>query len=265
STKFKILDIPLYKYTLVLGFSNVLLAVKNVPKILQYFPAALELLDSSIVRCEIQNLKNQDKITDILDEKGCLLYVEFLGNNPTKIDKIFSDCKNTMSQYSEIIETSFDPVSSEHIWNSRKNALNNVMKLTIGSRKPVGLIEDTVVNPFVLFDFIKFLLIMYKKYKMNYVLYGHAGNGNIHTRPLIDTENFLELEKLEELAEKLFSKVFSLSGTISGEHGDGLGRVDYIQKMYGCQIIDLFKSVKRTFDPQNIMNPGKKIPIRDLL
>lgn len=263
--KFKIFDIPLYRYTLVLGFSNVLLAVKNVPKILQYFPSALELLDSSIFSCEIDNSKNKDIITDTLDDKGCLLFVEFVGNNLKKIDKIFSDCKKTMSQYSEIVEASFDAISSEHIWNSRKNALNNVMKLTVGSRKPVGLIEDTVVNPFVLFDFIEFLLLMYKNYKMNYVLYGHAGNGNIHTRPLIDTENVLELDKLGDLADKLFSKVFSLSGTISGEHGDGLGRVDYIKKMYGLQIIDLFKCVKRIFDPQNIMNPGKKIPIRDLI
>lgn len=258
--KFRILDLPLFKYTLVMGFSNVLLAVRHIPTILKYLPSALELLDSSVFcyKKNSENAKNGLVYTTIND--GCLLYVEFTGNNHSKIDRNFLNCKKTLSEYAEILETSYDTISSDRIWDSRKNVLNNVMKMTVGSRKPVGLIEDTVVDATHLFDYLKFLLLQYKKYKMAYVLYGHAGNGNIHTRPLIDIENKFELEKLKALADKLFSKVFSLYGSISAEHGDGLGRVEYISKMYGFEINNLFKSIKNIFDPFNIMNPGKKIP-----
>jgi FAD/FMN-containing dehydrogenase len=62
-----------------------------------------------------------------------------------------------------------------------------------------------------------------------------------------------------QLANEVFTRVFSLSGTISGEHGDGLGRVDYISRMYGQEVTNIFKTVKTLFDPTNIMNPGKKV------
>jgi FAD/FMN-containing dehydrogenase len=258
--RFRILDLPLYRHTLVMGFSDVLQTVKHVPRILKYLPSALELLDGSIFSCEKKIMEAKPSIIDTAVSGGCLLFVEFTGNNQANIDRKFSKCKKELAEYAEVIETSFDTLSSEHIWNSRKNALNNIMKMTIGSRKPVGLIEDTVVDVNDLFEYMKFLLLQYKKYKMTYFLYGHAGNGNIHTRPLIDVQDPLEIEKLRNLADKVFSKVFSLSGSISAEHGDGLGRVDYISKMYGFKINNLFKTIKTMFDPKNIMNPGKKIP-----
>jgi FAD/FMN-containing dehydrogenase len=75
------------------------------------------------------------------------------------------------------------------------------MKMTVGSRKPVGLIEDTVVSPNILCDYTRFLLQKYYDNKLDYVIYGHAGNGNLHTRPLVDTESQTELELFNIIAE----------------------------------------------------------------
>ncbi len=133
------------------------------------------------------------------------------------------------------------------------------MKLTIGSRKPLGLIEDTVVNPNVLYDYTNFLLQKYNDYNLDYVIYGHAGNGNLHTRPIIDTKSNNELEILNSLAAEVFKKVISYGGTISGEHGDGIGRTNYIEFMYGLPIVAIFEQIKKIFDPKYIMNPGKKV------
>jgi FAD/FMN-containing dehydrogenase len=133
------------------------------------------------------------------------------------------------------------------------------MKLTVGSRKPISLIEDTVVNPKYLYDYTLFLLDIYQKYKLDYVFYGHAGNGNLHTRPIIDTASNIYKDLVESLTADVFSKVYEFSGSITAEHGDGISRTKYISQMYGSILFDIFKKIKFIFDPTNIMNPGKKI------
>jgi FAD/FMN-containing dehydrogenase len=133
------------------------------------------------------------------------------------------------------------------------------MKLTIGSRKPLGLIEDTVVNPNFLHDYTQYLQQMYLDNNLDYVMYGHVGNGNLHTRPLIDINSSSETELIGRLAQQVFKTVISHGGTITGEHGDGLVRVKYIESMYGHELFSLFKDVKKLFDPKSLMNPGKKI------
>ena len=92
-------------------------------------------------------------------------------------------------------------------------------------------------------------------------MYGHLGDGNIHTRPIIDLNSPHEVQLMESIADRVFSKVIKNRGTITGEHGDGLSRVGYIHRMYGEAIFDIFKQVKQLFDPTCLMNPGKKIPL----
>jgi glycolate oxidase len=145
------------------------------------------------------------------------------------------------------------------IWEARKGALNDIMKLTYGARKPVGLIEDTVVKPALLYDYTQYLLQTYFDNKLGYVVYGHVGDGNLHTRPLIDMESQSEIELMERLAHNIFDRVIRSGGTITGEHGDGLARVKYIPSMYGHEIFSIFLQVKKMFDPKYLMNPGKKI------
>jgi glycolate oxidase len=100
---------------------------------------------------------------------------------------------------------------------------------------------------------------------LDYVIYGHAGNGNLHTRPMINTESQSELELFNIIADEVFSKVISYGGTITGEHGDGIARTKYMEFMYGLQIVSIFERVKKLFDPKFIMNPGKKVIRSDLL
>jgi glycolate oxidase len=95
--------------------------------------------------------------------------------------------------------------------------------------------------------------------KLDYVMYGHVGNGNLHTRPLIDMNSAAEIELIGRLAQEVFKTVIRNGGTITGEHGDGLARVKYIESMYGSELFSLFKDVKKLFDPKSLMNPGKKV------
>jgi glycolate dehydrogenase FAD-linked subunit len=254
SIRLKILDIPLYRNLLVLGFEDLLSAISEVPLILQFFPVALEMLDHTVV-CHGEDNTPQQLTTN----PGCLLFVEFAGDRIGDVERKLNHCKEKLSGKCNIIESVTDERSMTQIWEARKGALNRIMKLTYGTRKPIGLIEDTVVKPTILHGYTQYLLQTYLDSKLDYVFYGHVGDGNLHTRPLIDLDSKSEVELIERLAQQVFDRVIRTGGTITGEHGDGIARVKYIPSMYGNKIFSIFLQVKKIFDPKFILNPGKKI------
>ena len=255
SVKLRILDIPTYRCILVLGFEDLLDAISEVPNILCFSPVALEMMDHTIV-----SHSGKMSVTD--DARGCLLFVEFAADNHRNTEERMELCKQSLAGRCSVIEYASDDGSIAKIWQARKGALNNIMKMTVGSRKPIGLIEDTVVSPNLLSDHAAGLLQTYSENRLDYVMFGHVGDGNMHTRPVIDLDSKSEVELIEKIAANVFSKVIRSGGTITGEHGDGLARVGYIEMMYGKQITNLFSKVKRLFDPAFMMNPGKKVPVK---
>ena len=255
SVKLRTLDVPAYSHLLVLGFEDLLSAVSVVSFISKFSPVALEMLDSTVISHRENNLRFSHKS----HKTGCLLFVEFAGDNLIELETKYNYCKSKLSGKCTILETAEDDQSRAKIWEARKSALNDIMKLTIGSRRPIGLIEDTVVNVNLLHNYTQYLQQLYMDNKLDYVMYGHVGNGNLHTRPLIDMSSHDEIELIERLAQKVFKTVIRNGGTITGEHGDGLVRVKYIESMYGRDLFSLFKDIKKLFDPKSIMNPGKKV------
>ncbi|MDQ6643453.1 MAG: hypothetical protein M3Y76_03310, partial [Chloroflexota bacterium] len=254
SARLKILDIPLYHHLLVLGFEDLLSAISEVPLILQFSPIALEMLDHTVISHGEKNTPHQ-----LANNPGCLLFVEFAGDRIGDVERKLYHCKEKLSGKCTIIESVNDENSMTRIWEARKGALNRIMKLTYGSRKPIGLIEDTVVKPTLLHTYTQYLLQTYIDNKLDYVFYGHVGDGNLHTRPLIDMDSKSEVELIERLAQQVFDRVIKTGGTITGEHGDGLARVKYIPSMYGNEIFSIFLQVKKIFDPKFLLNRGKKI------
>jgi FAD/FMN-containing dehydrogenase len=255
SAKLHILDIPAYRSLMVIGFEDLLSAISAVPAILKFSPVALEMLDHTVVGSDDSNMHGA----------GCLLIIEFAGNRSiNKVEERMRACKQELADRCSVIEYASDEQSITKIWRARKSALNSIMKLTLGSRKPIGLIEDTVVRPDILVEHAANLLQTYQENKVDYVIYGHVGDGNMHTRPLIDTASTKEIKLICNIANKVFAQVIKRGGTISGEHGDGLVRTGYIQMMYGKRITSLFSRVKKLFDPSFTMNPCKKIPCNDL-
>lgn len=254
SVRLKIMDIPVYRHLLVLGFEDLLSAISEVPLILQFFPVALEMLDHTVV-CHVEKNTSPQLATN----PGCLLFVEFAGDKIIEIETKLNHCKEKLSGKCNIIESVTDEGSMIKIWEARKSALNRIMKMTYGTRKPIGLIEDTVVQPALLHAYTQYLIQMYFDSKLDYVVYGHVGDGNLHTRPLIDMDSKSEIELIERLAQQVFDRVIRTGGTITGEHGDGLARVKYIPSMYGNDVFSIFLQVKKIFDPKFILNPGKKI------
>jgi len=118
------------------------------------------------------------------------------------------------------------------------------------------IIEDAAVPLENLSKLFVVLNKINKKYKTRSIVYGHAGNGNIHVRLVSDTK---KNTIIKNIATQYFEEVIKLGGTITAEHGDGLARSEFIKKQYGAKNYKVFKEIKKFFDPKNVLNPGKII------
>jgi glycolate oxidase len=251
-TKLRTIEIPQFETLLVCEFLDLGNLLQSIPKILSFHPSAVELLGFGHLDSErIQY--NETELTDFPT-----VYVEFCGESLTKLELQVDRCKSALQQRCISIEILSDTNSCHAAWDERRNSLNRILRIGDGNKKAIGIIEDTIVNPFLLEEFIPFVQGIYDRYRLDYVMYGHIGNGNIHTRPLIDAQTKQAELFTDQLAREVFSKVKELRGSISAEHGDGLARSRYIKGMFGADTYRLFVQVKEIFDKKNIMNPGKK-------
>jgi FAD/FMN-containing dehydrogenase len=222
-------------------------------------PVAVELLDHTVMDSSIK--------LNTLKENGCLLFVEYFYQFRDKISNIHDLLKGNIYPDGKIVEHAHDIVSINNLWHSRKNALNMAIKNTLGDRRQFTIIEDTAVSIDHLYEYVIYLLSLYNKYDLQYVIYGHAGNGNLHTRPILDSRNNFDdrlhskqTSILKNITYKAFKKIFEYRGTITAEHGDGISRTPFIKNVYNNFVYSYFSYLKKSFDPLNLLNPGKKIP-----
>ncbi len=251
SSKVSILDIPVKKCLVILRFENILDAAMVVPSILKYGPVAMELLDRG-------SILEGWTAGDSGDSNTCIMFVEFCDDDNSIYEKV-SKFEFAMRDRVKILEGGYDQKSVDNAWIERKNSLNRSMKKGMGSRKPAGIIEDTVVHPDILYYYLVFLLKALAKYNLDYTVYGHAGNGNLHLRPFIELDSSRSDSLMHALASEVFNYIIKVRGSISGEHGDGMIRTKFVPLMYGGKMYDIFKKIKLIFDDKYIMNPGKKI------
>ena len=126
-----------------------------------------------------------------------------------------------------------------------------------GDAKPLPFVEDTAVSPEVLPEFVRRFDAIIKKHGTEAGYYGHASVGCLHIRPLINPKTEVGINRMKAISDEISDLVLEFGGALSGEHGDGLVRSGYNEKMFGKQIYQAFKDVKKTFDPSTLMNPGK--------
>ncbi len=126
-----------------------------------------------------------------------------------------------------------------------------------GLKQPVPFIEDVSVDSLKLAEYLAGLQKIGDKYKVEMVYYGHAGDGEIHVRPLLDLSDPADVKKMTEIAEDVFALALSLGGSLSGEHADGLIHAAFMEKHFGKEYCDIMRKLKKIFDPHNILNPGK--------
>lgn len=189
-----------------------------------------------------------------------VLIAEFTGNNP---ELPLSQAQNahealaSFSLNSKVVTSN----NEEKYWIIRRNSFNILRHHSGNKLRTAPFIDDIIVNPSVLPQFLPKLKAILNEYKgkIIYTIAGHIGNGNFHIIPLMDLSNPKTVEIIPELSKKVFDLVFEFEGSMAAEHNDGLVRGPYLKLMYGAEMTKLFKSVKKIFDPKNIFNPHKKI------
>jgi len=144
-----------------------------------------------------------------------------------------------------------DPSEADKLWQARR-----VVSQATYNLNPVKIAEDVVVPRSNIPKLIRFLEEIGKKYGLPILSFGHAGDGNFHVSLMIkDTPE--DYTKAHKAVEEIFSETIRLGGTLSGEHGIGTSKAPYLSMELSTEVIETMKSIKRVFDPNNILNPGK--------
>ncbi|HEV8666712.1 MAG TPA: FAD-binding oxidoreductase [Candidatus Paceibacterota bacterium] len=151
-----------------------------------------------------------------------------------------------------------DEAGARKYWAVRRESFNLLRKKIRGQRT-APFIDDFVVPPLRLPEFLPKLNDILSQYKLTYTVAGHVGDGNFHIIPLVNPNDPTLAKTIDELSHKVYDLVVSFDGSITGEHNDGLVRTPYVQEMFGPEMYALFMEVKKIFDPKNIFNPGKKV------
>ena len=153
--------------------------------------------------------------------------------------------------------TAVDEREVSQIWLLMKNVIPMLYRLE-GSRRAIPFVEDISVHPEQLTTVVPELQTVLKQHQVTASLFGHVGHGQLHIRPLMDLRDSNDVRKLHGLANDLYEKVVDAGGTISGEHGAGLSRTWFMRKQFG-PLYEVFAEVKRVFDPEFQLNPGKVV------
>lgn len=248
---FKLVPLPKFRKVILVAFNSIEDSAKTVSKIFQsgITPAALELMERSAIKAAEDQLGKKFPNTDAAAQ----LLIEVDGNYEDTLDKdIESIAETVMENGAYDVILAEDNQKMNDLWALRR-CIGEAVK-SISEYKE----EDTVVPRAKIPELIKGVKEISEKYGITTICYGHAGDGNVHVNILKDKMNEAEWnENLDTAIREIFTHTVSLGGTISGEHGIGYSQKSYLPIALGESEIALMKNIKKTLDPNNIMNPGK--------
>lgn len=265
---------------LVLFLRNIDDLGELIPTVLSHQPATFESFDDATLWLSIRFMPSFLKllgvkrfihllITLIPDGLQLLhgipkliLMVEFNGETEeevrSKVKALHRDLAKYKARY-EINGFEEDPTEgkSEKFWIMRRYSFQ-LLRSKVKDKHTAPYIDDFIVAPEHLTEFLPRLQKIIKKYKLFATIAGHMGDGNFHVIPLMKIEDSKERKKIEPSQKEVNELVLKYDGSLSGEHNDGLVRGPWLKAQFGTKIVGLFKEVKHIFDPDNIFNPHKK-------
>ncbi|MGL1885299.1 MAG: FAD-binding protein [Reichenbachiella sp.] len=224
---------------------------------LKYDPHASELMDDIILQCTKENIEQQKNRFFVEGDPGAILVVELAANNDEelniKCDALITELKKEKLGYHYPILKGGD---IGKVWTLRKAGLGLLANIP-GDAKAQPVIEDTAVDVQDLPAYIAEFNETLKKYDMNCVHYAHAGSGELHLRPVLNMKTEEGHKLFRIAAEEISRLVKKYRGSLSGEHGDGRLRGEFIPAQIGEKNYELLKQLKQAWDPKGIFNPGK--------
>lgn len=244
-----------------LHFHSIDEALRATVLSLKYKPQAVELIDSYILECAAKNPEQRQNAFFVqMTENGeypAILVVDVSNETPELVrrtaDLLAAEMKANGMGYHYPLLVDED---TKRIWTLRKAGLGLLANIP-GDEKAVAVIEDTAVDVADQPEYIRDFNLILQKHGMSAVHYAHAGSGEIHLRPIINLKTSEGHAQFRLIAEEIAALVKKYDGSLSGEHGDGRLRGEFIPKMVGDHNYALFKEIKAAWDPNGIFNPGK--------
>ncbi len=240
-------------------FDTLRASLEATPRILELEPAAIELMDKFLLDKTRQAAGYRDRLTFVEGDPEAILVVEFVGT-ARELDAKVKDLKAHLARlgFHGAVTIAETPAQQDDVWTVRKAGLGLMMSER-SEAKPVSFIEDGAVPVENLADYISDVERIIHDNDTTYAIYAHASAGCLHIRPLINLKTLKGRDQYRSIADAVAQTVKKHQGTITGEHGQGLVRGEFSEYLFGPELMDAFRQVKRAFDPGNMMNPGKII------
>ncbi len=254
----KLAPLPKHKVLGVVSFPTLYRAMELTKHIVKLGPAAVELVDRTMIELARSNPAFRPVIdAALVGEPDAILLVEFVGEDAEAPRRRLEDLVTLMSDLGlpgQVVRMP-DAGPQKALWDVRKAGLNIMMSMK-GDGKPVSFIEDCAVPLEHLADYVARLTEVFERNGTRGTWYAHASVGTLHVRPILDMRRD-GAQKMRAIAEEAAAMVRHYKGAYSGEHGDGLVRTEWVAWQFGARLTRAFEEVKALFDPDGLMNPGK--------
>ncbi|MBS2026300.1 MAG: FAD-binding protein [Deltaproteobacteria bacterium] len=253
---------PKSRVLLVLGFDDIFRAGDRVPELLGFGAIALEGFDDVLAQ-DIREHHLHPKYLKLLPKGHSWLFLEFGGDNRDEAiahaRRLEAHLKANPGAPSVVLYP--DREEQQHLWNAREAGLGATSRVQ-GQHDAWPGWEDSAVHPDRLGEYLRGLRKLYDKYGYHAALYGHFGQGCVHTRIDFELETPRGVARHHAFIDEASSLCVKLGGSLSGEHGDGQARAEFLEKMFGRELMEAFREFKAVWDPGDKLNPNKLITAR---
>ncbi len=259
--RLNLIENPACKRLVVLGFPDIYIAGDSVPELMPFEPIAMEGLDWNIIGgLQARNLKQRE--VALLPEGRAWLLVEIAASTTSVLEQrcaAFETAMRDSSRVQSVLQVP-DAGDTAALWSIREQGASATsMSLDPHAPDPVVGWEDTAVDPLQLGDYLREFQALVDRYGYTTSLYGHFGDGCIHARITFDTRSAEGVTHWRAFSQEIAHLVVKFGGSLSGEHGDGQAKAEFLPIMFGERLMDAFRQFKDIWDPQKRMNPGKLI------
>tara|TARA_Y100001970_G_scaffold145421_2_gene178569 strand:- start:12358 stop:15264 length:2907 start_codon:yes stop_codon:yes gene_type:complete len=258
NAKVKLEEIPKFKALSILHFKDINSAMEATVATLEENPAAVEHIGEMIIRQARESLGFSRNLTFLEGEPSDILVVEMTGNSEKEVEDKLNKLDTRMSKNGKPYAATklFTKSEQNQVWGMRQAGLGLLMNIP-GDAKPAAFVEDTAVSPEKLPEYVKRFDEIVRSNNTEAGYYGHASVGCLHIRPIVNLKDKEGIKTMEKISDEVSDLVLEFGGSLSGEHGDGIVRGAWAEKMFGKDLVNHFREVKSTFDPKGIMNPKK--------
>lgn len=221
-------------------------------------PSAVELIDDAV----LGYARDAWNVEEIPSSAGAALLVEVETTRESQEGDLDDAIAAAETESTVGVKRALSREDRDRIWTVRK-ASNPLLNRRPGDEQSLSFVEDAAVPPERLPEYLNRVGAVLADHDLEASVFGHAGQGVLHIKPFLDLSDERDRERLRAVSERVHQAVLDVGGCISGEHGDGMLRSEYLPEMYGETLYEAFVEIKRTFDPQDVFNPAKVVPTSD--